>query len=358
MNQYPLKMLLEHQLVKVLGRYEVDKPFHLNSTGSCLEFRVKGSELWLNIEVDFEFFEPWIDILIDGAVYQHRILTKEDRHICLFRRLDPNRTKHVRILRSTQMMPEDPSLSISAISLESDAERIEFEVIPEGKIKLEFIGDSITSGEGCMGNGALQEWISMCFSHTNSYPYLVGEALSADVQVFSQSGWGLYCSYDGDYKKTIPTIYHQVSSVNETHWKFSSYQPDVIVINLGTNDYNRIQPATLKEEHPDFTEEECFAFETDYRHQIAAAAKDFLTKIHEANPKAKIIWAYGMLGNQLEEEIQSGIDSFSESVPDTAHYLKLTDTTEEECGSRMHPGIISHKRAAEDIIHKINTILV
>lgn len=62
--------------------------------------------------------------------------------------------------------------------------------MPEPKYRLEFVGDSITSGEGTVGAVYEEDWISAFFSAENTYPRMVADALSAEYRVISQSGWG------------------------------------------------------------------------------------------------------------------------------------------------------------------------
>ena len=62
--------------------------------------------------------------------------------------------------------------------------------MPEPKYRLEFVGDSITSGEGTVGAIYEEDWISAFFSAENTYPRMVADALSAEYRVISQSGWG------------------------------------------------------------------------------------------------------------------------------------------------------------------------
>ena len=86
----------------------------------------------------------------------------------------------------------------------------EFLQLTEPKYRLEFVGDSITSGEGTVGAVYEEDWISAFFSAMNTYPRMVADALSAEYRVVSQSGWGIVTGWDGNVENKIPPFYTQV----------------------------------------------------------------------------------------------------------------------------------------------------
>ena len=65
-------------------------------------------------------------------------------------------------------MHQDPLHMIQILGLQyGDGE---FLVLPDPEYRLEFVGDSITSGEGTMGPVGEEDWISAFFSAENTYP--------------------------------------------------------------------------------------------------------------------------------------------------------------------------------------------
>ena len=88
-------------------------------------------------------------------------------------------------LKEVQAMHQDPLHMIQILGLQyGDGE---FLVLPDPEYRLEFVGDSITSGEGTMGPVGEEDWISAFFSAENTYPRMVSDALSAEYRVVSQS---------------------------------------------------------------------------------------------------------------------------------------------------------------------------
>lgn len=135
--------------LKVHGRTTGQRsPLTLFWTGSAIEINVKGSELWVEIESDYDLYEPWISILINGVPVSRQMLTAGRYWICIFRGMNENVVKNVRIVKDVQAMNGDPGCSLQIYAFKSDGV---FLPVEEKPYKIEFIGDSITSGEGAIG---------------------------------------------------------------------------------------------------------------------------------------------------------------------------------------------------------------
>jgi lysophospholipase L1-like esterase len=107
---------------------------------------------------------------------------------------------------------------------------------PAGASRLiEVIGDSITCGYGVLGTLADSD----CYpteSHWDTYAAVTGRALGAEVSTIAASGRGVIRNYGGDTSGTMPMLYPRVIANAETPvWDFH-VEPQVVVINLGTND--------------------------------------------------------------------------------------------------------------------------
>jgi lysophospholipase L1-like esterase len=107
--------------------------------------------------------------------------------------------------------------------------------------KIEVIGDSITCGYGDLGT------YPCSFSATTednylSYGPVTARALNAEIHVEAWSGMGMVRNY-GDKNTTsavpFPLLFPYIlPSSKEGQWNFSQWIPDVVIINLGTNDYS------------------------------------------------------------------------------------------------------------------------
>jgi lysophospholipase L1-like esterase len=100
---------------------------------------------------------------------------------------------------------------------------------------IEVVGDSITCGYGNLGTLADSE----CFtteSHWDTYAAIAGRALGAEVSTVAASGRGIIRNYAGDTGGTMPMVYTRaVTNAATPSWGFH-VEPQVVVINLGTND--------------------------------------------------------------------------------------------------------------------------
>ena len=164
--------------LRVLGRTTACRePLTLFWTGSGVECNVKASELWVEIEADYDSYEPWMSVVINGAYISRQMLEKGKKWICLFRNMNPEVIKNVKVLKETPAMPLDTAHCVQIHGFKTDGT---FEALEDKAYKIEFIGDSITSGEGSIGAMQEQDWISMWFSTSNNYAVMTANALNAD----------------------------------------------------------------------------------------------------------------------------------------------------------------------------------
>lgn len=346
--------------LKVHGRTTPCRaPLTLFWTASGFECNVTGSELWVEVEITYDIYEPWFSYTVNGDWVGRQMLQKGRHWIPLFRGMNPENVKNVHFYKDMQAMSDDGNSYVHVHALRHDGS---FMPVEEKKLKLEFIGDSITSGEGLFGARQEQDWIPMFFSAVRGYTYQTAEKLGAEYRVFSQSGWGVYNSWDNDRQKAIPKYYKEICSLmpgaenerlggNAPH-DFAGWQPDFVVINLGTNDESSFdQPEWVDERtgerhrmrrDPDGTycAEDIGAFQQ--------AVKDFLALVRSCNPGADVIWCSGMLSVAFQRHICEAVYAYARETGDgRVAYLQLPDVTDESVGSREHPGVLWHRQAAE-----------
>ena len=226
--------------VRVLGRTTGTDVVNLFWTGSGIEFIYTGSEIQVEVNADYDAYEPWLAVELNGVQISRVPLNKGKNEVCLFRGMTVGKPKHVRILKEVQAMHQDPGHLLQIVGLQyADGE---FQQLPEPKYRLEFVGDSITSGEGTVGAIYEEDWISAFFSAMNTYPRMVADALSAEYRVVSQSGWGIVTGWDGNVENKIPSFYTQVCGLltGERNaslgaledYDFEAWQPDAVIIGM------------------------------------------------------------------------------------------------------------------------------
>lgn len=367
------QVLVHGRTVGIINKNKVsdqigDGAVSLFWTGAALEFNVTGSSFSVTFYSDYSCYEQWIAVFVNGAFVQRIMLEKGLHTVKVFRNLSSEKVKNVRLVKEVQAMSDDGEALLLGVSAETDGE---FKEVSERKLKLEFIGDSITSGEGTVGAKSEEDWVSMIFSASNSYSFLTAKALEADYRVISQSGWGLLCGWDGNPYNSLAEHYTRVCSLLKGEKQrqsgcdlchdFTSWQPDFIILNLGTNDCSAFHQPEWKGENGEIftlrTEEDGTFHPEDVQFWKDAADR-FLNIIRNNNPKAHIIWAFGMLGHEFVPVIQEAIRQYSDRTGDKkVHFLLLPDTDDETVGSRFHPGVKAHEKAAKVLAAEIKKML-
>jgi len=202
----------------------------------------------------------------------------------------------------------------------------------------------------------------MWLSAFNNYTKITADALNAEYRVISQSGWGVLTSWDNNPHYNIPQYYEKVCGFvtgekNEAlgafkENDFDSWQPDVVVVNLGTNDGGAFNSPEWKEKITGETHKQRLnqdgSFNEEDVKSFQDAAENFLIKLRKYNKKANIIWVYGMLGIPMMPAIYGAVDNYTRKTGDkNLSIMQLPKTTDETVGSRNHPGTLSHERAAK-----------
>lgn len=355
---------------KVHGRTDNSQyPLPLFWNGSAVEVNVSGTELWIDIDVDFDTFEPWVGTDIDGAFMSRQMLMPGSYSVCLFRNMTMEAVKNVRFYRELQAMSEDDNCHVLIRGFRTDGE---FFPVADKPFKLEFIGDSITSGEGTYGPNGDQPWISMFMSSSRNYAAMTAKALNAEFRLISQGGWGVLCGWDNNPHHNIPSCYEKICGLGLGEFNeklgaqkmnpFQEWKPDAIVVNLGTNDCSAFNqpmwedPATGESFKQHLNPDGSFVAEDAARFEKAVV--DFLYMLRKNNPDSPIVWVYGMLGYDLSLPIVNAINTFRRESGDIkTFFLQLPNTTVETVGCRFHPGVKSHERAAKVLTEYLAQLL-
>jgi len=175
---------------------------------------------------------------------------------------------------------------------------------PRKQRRIEFFGDSITSG---MGNESPDDGPDHLLKDKNnymSYASITARALDAEAHITSQSGIGVMISW---FPFTMPDFYDQLSAVgnNDTKWDFSSWTPDVVVVNLFQNDRWLIDREKRLSPMPDDA-------------QRIAAYRTFVQKIRALYPKAYIVCALGSMdavqeGSKWPGYVRTAVDQMRDA---------------------------------------------
>jgi len=373
----------EIEKLKIHGRRTAClDPLTLFWNGSGIEMNVRATVVKIRCYADYSVFEPWIDVLVEGVRYQKRPLEKGINEITIWQgNAGPGESdiplRNIKIIRDTPAMAADGDTLIRIESVITDGT---FENVDEPGHRIEFIGDSITSGEGCMGPVCEQDWNSACFDAFDNYTYMTSQKLGADYEVFSQSGYGFMWSWYGNPKENMPSFYDEVCGLvpagkaceigAHEKYDFSLFEPDIVIINMGTNDAGAYSASSHEAARSMGFDDVHFLNEKgeippEDVATLKNGAKAFLKKVREKRPGAIIIWAYGMLlqdsdsiNSQMTSLLSEAVSEYSKQENDSkVYYHQLPPTLAGEFGSRSHPGHAAHKKAAESLVKKIEAVL-
>jgi hypothetical protein len=128
-------------------------------------------------------------------------------------------------------------------------------------------------------------------------------------------------------------------------WDQSSYIPNIIVVNLGSNDFNSSGYDSMSS-----------ANKTTFEQTFITNYLNFLTKLHTYFPDAIIICAYGILSDNTAIEDVT-LQVVSEANTNFGSVYGFTMTTGSvlgfSYGSDYHPSVQTHLVAANDLVNFI-----
>ena len=209
--------------------------------------------------------------------------------------------------------------------------------LPERTI--EFIGNSITCGYGNESIEMTDPFEYETENHYYTYAQLATRQLNARAHVVARSGIGVYRSYNGPKTGTpdnVMTKEYEYTNLYDRseQWDFSRYQPQLVCINLGTNDLstNNYDVKLLK-----------------------AAYKKFLKQVRGHNPKAKIVYLCGSMlnGKELEIARQTLNEVVAEANKQGDKEVYRFDFTPQtgslKYGASWHPSKWQHQKMAAEL---------
>ena len=168
--------------------------------------------------------------------------------------------------------------------------------------QIEFIGDSHSVGYGdasdvraCPGDGV---W--MTTDNSIAFGPLTAQRFGADRQVNAISGRGIVRNFDGMGGDTLPTAWPKALLGDAPGYRDDNWRPQVVVINLGTNDFST--PLKAGERWKDRQ-----ALRDDY---VAAYAR-FVRDIRARQPQAFVIL---LAPPSAEGEIAAQVDRVAEAL--------------------------------------------
>ncbi len=214
--------------------------------------------------------------------------------------------------------------------------------------RIEFIGNSITCGYGNEAMRPTDRYSYETQNHYLSYAQITARHLNAVAHIVARSGIGVYRNYNGprtgtpdnrmdvQYEYTLyaeRSIFRREGGVMNEPWDFRRFQPQVICINLGTNDLstNNYDIKLLK----------------DGYHKL-------LRLVRQHNPNSKIVFLTGTMLQKKElticRQILDEVTREAHIAGDTHVYrFDMTPQGALGYGADWHPSYAQHQQMAKEL---------
>lgn len=346
-----MKISAENADIRRLGRTLMrNGTLWLGYSLTGAEFDFDGTSLsaeittdWVNDEAWKENFQPYMAVLVNGKLSKRFAVSEGTAEYELYRSEKAEKVR-IRLVK----LSENAFSKVSVLSFSADGKLTATKPCSERRI--EFVGDSITCGFGIEGRSVCDNFRTSTENPLINYASLTANELGAEYQLTSWTAIGVYSNSVKDERVTepddawtMPVIYDYTDKAvdgmlgNEPEkWDFSRFAPQLIVVNLGTND-------------KDFTRgipERTAAFENCYR--------EFIAHIREKNPQAHIICALGAMGRELLPQVENAVKSLADERITSLGF----DVQREEdgIGSEWHPSAVTHRKMADKLIAEIERL--
>ena len=340
--------------IRVMGRTVTDgEMLWLASSLSEAGFAVHGAkELTLALRADDTVSDPLrkhlaprYAVRLNGEKVRDDCMAAEEETVTVFRSETP-RDAEVRLIKLSEC-----TQSLMALK----------EIRTDGKIlpltvpaqRIEFIGDSITCGYGVETLDPEEQFSTATENAEKSYAGIISEKLGLDRMLTSFSGHGIVSGYTGDpetpnLSELVPPYYEKAGRngftlpsgrmVTDIPWDFSAWQPDDIIVNLGTNDLSWCM------EYPERKEK--------YRKMYTG----FLKTVRKNNPHARMLCILGFMGEGLNGHMQAAVRDYIAETGDPdirAVSLKEQDGKKNGYGANYHPSEASQRELAETVLKEL-----
>lgn len=345
--------------VKITGRtLYLNETRYLGYSGSSVSFTFVGRKAVAGICSDIrdwpEELRGRIAVYVDGAEEPAKriCLDSEEKMYTLYE------SDCVRQVTITIMKYSEAAFGLCGIRyIEVDSDNL-LPAPARKNRRMEIIGDSITCGYGVEAPDELTPFHTETENPAKSYSLLTAGALEAEVNLVCWSGNGIISKYVEESATEpltdclMPRLY-QYTDVSGSQrilgenislwerWDFERFIPDIIIINLGTNDCSWCKDIRERKDH----------FREEYIR--------FLGYVRAHNSRAEILCVLGTMDQRLLGELEEAVTLFRERNKDRAvHFLALpAQDPKDGYGADWHPCPYTQKVTAELVVGEVRKIM-
>lgn len=339
--------------MRIIGRTEtIENTIWLVLSGTGVEFYAKGTKASITMRADGTYDRDEVNraraaVYVDGERVWDEILSKQETIIPIFES-EIEETHVVCVIK----LSEAP-MSTCGISEINVTGRV-WPTQQKEKF-IEFVGDSITCAYGVDDEDRDHHFSTRTEDVTKGYAYKTAENLGVDYSMVSYSGYGIVSGYTENGEKysaqLVPTYYEKLGFSNSTYmgkylpqnfdWDFTKRQPDLVVINLGTNDSSYV----LGKE--------------DRKEEYINGYVEFLNIVRKCNPRAMILCTLGIMGTDLCPAVEEAVARYRKDTGDVKiSSMRFAEQLESDgYVADWHPTEITHNKAALRLTAEIKKIM-
>lgn len=335
--------------VRFVGRTcQKDGVVWLPQSGSAIEFKVVGVGVKLGLAGDDSVGNesamlPRFAVLVNGEVVVDDRIDMPSRTVEV--PLEPSQESVVEVIHLSEA--NFGAIGVRSITVEA-ADAAVAKPTDARDLSIEFIGDSITCAYGVEASSNDEKSTTSTENFMKSYAYLTAQALNANCSAVCYSGFGVMSGYSGDGERNanmvIPPLYGLVAAGYDQPWDFSAHTSDVVVINIGTNDFTY----TGNDE--------------DRMREFSQAYESFLNNVRAQNPNAHIVCTLGTMWGceALYPTLEQAVDAFKTQTGDTKVTCYLSsplDKSVDRLVMNGHPDEKGHQKIADELTEVIRGLL-
>ena len=315
-----------------------DEEAVLGYNGSFMEFLMEGTDVALRIRTGDNAIvnEPGLRIYVDNKPYKDMVISKMDGRYSVVSGLEAG--KHlVRIVKITEAAMSFVAFSLLEIENATGEPGTLLDIdtlyIKDTRKKALFIGDSITCGFGVLGE-PVSEYTIRDEDSELSYAGVLTQKENLNSEWVSVSGYGVFVEYTGDPENILPKVFPYTNYFydKELREDYSRFQPDIVIVNLGTNDSGPLMA----------DKNVLYGFKSRY--------ESFLYTLRMAYKEAAIVCVLGTLAPGVYKYVQEVIDKVQAQGFEKIYGLELPEHDVKNDGmAAEHPSKITHEKDADRI---------
>jgi len=300
---------------------------HLSYSGSRVRLAFKGERVSARLRATDR--ENFANIYVNGVRTGKILLPLQETSVRVAEGLDPEQLHTVEIVKATEGFAGE--MVFSGFELSPGAEPRPWPH-PETR-NLLFIGDSIVCGYGIEAESAEDPFRNAEQNFCLTFAGRTARALRADYEVVARSGIGFHRNYNGPREgsaDTLPVLFDRVHIRREQPvWDFTRFSPDVICINLGTNDFST-QGGDVE--------------------SIVKAGAAFLKRMRDLYPTSRVLLVSGPLQNSeaYRNALREMLDQSGLPETETAIFT-LSPQGQLGFGAHWHPSARQGERNALEL---------